>query len=212
MREIALLGAGIERAHRVGAERAKTHRRDVEHRSRIRLLAIRATDGDAKFLVGMRLRRHRMVHPFIAFAIDVLLGAERPLVEHHLGALIDHRAGVAARTACRPSRSRRNIAASPGGFLPAGSADAPRSDNCAAPRGSSAGGRECRAAVRRAENDHRDQHQVEHLVIEDPDAEKQCRDDAADRQNDEAWRERKHQRFHGIPLADPAVIVFAAAA
>src|SRR3982750_1526484 len=36
-----------------------------------------------------------MVHPFVTFAIDVLLSAERPLVELHLGALIDQRTGVA---------------------------------------------------------------------------------------------------------------------
>src|SRR5258707_20226 len=46
---------------------------------------------------SLTLRRHRMVHPLIALAIDVLLGAERPLVEHHLGTLIDHRAGVAGK-------------------------------------------------------------------------------------------------------------------
>jgi len=58
--------------------------------------AIRSADADAEFLVGMRLRRDRMMHPFIALAIDILLGAERPLVEHHLRALIDHSAGIAA--------------------------------------------------------------------------------------------------------------------
>ena len=52
MREAALLGAGVERAHRVGAERAEAHRGDVEDRGRIRLGAIRAADGDAEFLVG----------------------------------------------------------------------------------------------------------------------------------------------------------------
>ena len=53
-----------------------------------------------------------------------------------------------------------------------------------------------------AEDDDRNQDQIEHLVIDDPDAEQQSRDDAANRQNDEAWRERKHQRFHGTPRAD----------
>ena len=48
-----------------------------------------------------------------------------------------------------------------------------------------------------AENQDRDHDQIEHLVIDDPDAEKQRRDDAANRQNDEAWRERKQQCFHG---------------
>src|SRR6187402_3931617 len=36
MRETALPGAGIQRPHGLGAERAKTHRRDVEDRCRIR--------------------------------------------------------------------------------------------------------------------------------------------------------------------------------
>ncbi len=36
-----------------------------------------------------------MVHPLVAFLVDVLLGAERALVELHLGALIDQRAGIA---------------------------------------------------------------------------------------------------------------------
>src|SRR3569623_492719 len=93
--EAALLRAGIERAHRVRAEGTEAHRRDVEHRGRIRPGAIGPTDGDTKLLRGMRLRRHRVMHPLVALAIDVLLGAERTLVELHLGALIDHRAGVA---------------------------------------------------------------------------------------------------------------------
>src|ERR1700685_3643913 len=50
-----------------------------------------------------------------------------------------------------------------------------------------------------AENQNRDQNQIERLVIDDPDAEQQGRDDGANRKNDEAWRERKHQRFHGTP-------------
>src|SRR6201989_26024 len=96
MGEAALFGARVQRAYRVGAERTKTHRRDIEYRCRLRPLAIRSADGDAEFLLGMRLGSHRMMHPFVALAIDVLLGAERPLVEHHLGALVDQRAGVAA--------------------------------------------------------------------------------------------------------------------
>src|SRR5882672_9550686 len=96
MCEATLFRAGIERAHRVGTERAEAHGRDIEDRSRIGLGAVRAPDGDAELLAGASLWRHRMVHPFIAVAIDVLLGPERPLVEHHLGALIDQRAGVAA--------------------------------------------------------------------------------------------------------------------
>ena len=37
MREVAFLGARVQRAYGVCAERAKTHRRNVEHRGRIRL-------------------------------------------------------------------------------------------------------------------------------------------------------------------------------
>ena len=40
--EIAELGAPVERADRVRAERAEAHRRDVEYRSRIRLRRIAA--------------------------------------------------------------------------------------------------------------------------------------------------------------------------
>jgi hypothetical protein len=50
----------------------------------------------------------------------------------------------------------------------------------------------------RGENSDRDQDEVDHLVVSKPDTDKQYRDDGANRQNDEAWRERKHQRFHGI--------------
>src|SRR2546423_14702762 len=44
MREAALFRASVERAHRIGTERAEAHRRDVEDRCRIRLGAIRASD------------------------------------------------------------------------------------------------------------------------------------------------------------------------
>jgi hypothetical protein len=58
MREAALFGAGVQRAHRVRTKRAKAHRRDIEHRRRIRLAAIGATDGNAKLLDGAGHRRH----------------------------------------------------------------------------------------------------------------------------------------------------------
>src|SRR5205807_782355 len=52
VREAAFFRPRIERAYRVGAERAKAHRRNVEHRGRIRLAAIGAADGDAEFLAA----------------------------------------------------------------------------------------------------------------------------------------------------------------
>jgi hypothetical protein len=50
-----------------------------------------------------------------------------------------------------------------------------------------------------AEDEQRDEDDVERLriVIEDADAEQQRRDDGTDGKNDETWRERKQQRFHG---------------
>jgi hypothetical protein len=44
-------------------------------------------------------------------------------------------------------------------------------------------------------------------VIEEADTQQQGRDDSADRQDDEAWRERKQQRFHGTPQARSASLL-----
>src|SRR5579872_80811 len=97
MGEAALGGAFVECAHGVGAERAETHRGNIEDRDRIRLGAIGTADGNPKMLrIVHRLRRHRMTQPFVTLSVDVELRAERPLVELQLGALIDDRAFVAA--------------------------------------------------------------------------------------------------------------------
>ena len=94
MRETALSCPGVQRAHGVGlsapkliAEMLKT---DAEYG-----LAQSAPPMVSGFRAAESLRRHRMMHPFVTLAIDVFLGAERPLVELHLGALIDQRAGIA---------------------------------------------------------------------------------------------------------------------
>src|ERR1700688_4482664 len=83
MGEAAFFGAGIQRAHGIGTERAETHRGDVEDRGRIRLGAIWAANGDAKLPLGTRLPPHRMVNPFIALAIYVFLGSECSLLWDH---------------------------------------------------------------------------------------------------------------------------------
>jgi hypothetical protein len=151
-----------------------------------------------------------MVHPFVALAIDILLGAERPLVELHLGALIDHRAGVAAE--------RHAVLLALEEILPhlrpdlfEQEADMRRDRIIAQNRVVLL--REIAKAEQRegAENQDRHHDQFPHLGIgiHDPDREQQSRDDGADRQDDEARRERKHQRFHGTPRADCAVIVLA---
>src|SRR5580700_2810453 len=76
MGKAALFRAGVERADRIGAERAEAHRRDVEHRNRIRFQTVRPADADAERLGGDRPRRNGMLEPFIARRIDVELRAE----------------------------------------------------------------------------------------------------------------------------------------
>ena len=96
MGETAGLGALVEGANGVRAQGAEAHGRDVEHRGVVGLGAVGAADGDPERLDRVRPRHHRVLHPFESVAIDVVLGPERALVEHHLGALIDHRPLVAA--------------------------------------------------------------------------------------------------------------------
>ena len=202
VREATLPGPRIQRTHRIGAKRTETHRRNIEDRRRIRPGAIGSADGDAEFLLGMRLRRHRMVHPLITLAVDVFLGAEGPLVEHHLGALIDHRAGVAGK--------RHAVLLALEEILPHFGPDLfeqktdVRRDRIVTQNGVALLRQVAKAEERqRAEEDDRDQHDFPYLLVmvENPDAEQQCRDDGADRQHDEAWRERKQQRFHQSPSA-----------
>ena len=59
---------------------------------------------------------------------------------------------------------------------------------------------------------HHDDVKCLRIVIEQADAEQQGRDDGADRQDDEAWRERKQQRFHGTLGQISAVLSFPAVA
>ena len=201
MREAALLGAGVQRPHGVGAERAKTHRRDVEDRCRIRLGAIGAADGDAELLArAKRLRRHRMVHPFITLAIDVFLGTERPLVEHHLGALIDQGAGVAGERHAVLLALEEVLPHLRANFLEQETnmrRDRIVAQNRVVLLQEIANAEKCEGA----EDHDRDQQDFPHLrvMVENPDADQQGGDDGADRQHDVAWRERQQQRFHRIP-------------
>src|SRR3954451_516881 len=195
VREAALLGTGIQRAHGVRAERAKTHRGDVEHRSRIRLWAIRSADGDAEFLLGMRLRRDRVMHPLITLAVNVLLSAKRTFVELHLGALIDHRTDV--------TRERHAVLLALEEVLPHLRAylfeqktDMRRDRIVAQNRVTLL--HEVADAKRRqrAEDQDRDQQDVEDLAVGDADADQQRGDHRADRQDDEARGEWQQQGFH----------------
>ena len=91
VRKAAELGALVQSPDRIGAERAETHRRNIEKRRRIGLPALRSADRHPEILRRDIDRCDRMGEPFEIFGVDVKLRAKRPLVELPLGALIDDR-------------------------------------------------------------------------------------------------------------------------
>src|SRR5438270_8547690 len=143
-----------------------------------------------------------MMHPFVTLAIDVLLSAERPFVELHLGALIDHGAGVAGE--------RHAVLLALEEVLPDLRADLFKQEtnmrrdrivaqNCVVllQEIANAEQREC------AENHDRNQQDFPRLrvMVENPDTGQQGGYDGADRQHDVAWREWQQQRVHRNPQA-----------
>ena len=105
--EAAHLRALVERADGVGAERAEAHGRDVEHGGRVGLRAVRAADrrrGTARRDGG--LGAIEWLHPLEAVVVDVVLRAERPLVE-----LPSWRAGRRSR-ACRAENGAPSLSPS----------------------------------------------------------------------------------------------------
>ena len=92
MGEAPGLGALVERADRVGGERAEAHGGDVEQGARIGLLAVGSADLHAEVMALDIRRRHGMGEPFIALPIDILLGAEGAALELALRAGVDHAA------------------------------------------------------------------------------------------------------------------------
>src|SRR3954454_10821715 len=200
VREAAFLGAGVQGPHRVRAERAETHRRDIEHRCRIGFCAVRTADADAEFFRRIRPRRHGMMHPFVAFGVDVLLGAEWPLVEHHFRALVDHGASVAAERHAVLLALEEILPHLRPDFLEQ-EADM-RRDRIVSQNRVIFLQQVAEAEQRQAaENQDRDDDDIDDLLVDYPDADQQHRYHAADRENDVARRERSHQRFHGIPRA-----------
>ncbi|MCY1179726.1 hypothetical protein D9M73_201400 [compost metagenome] len=90
--EVAELGALVERADGVGAEGAETHGRDVEHRGRIGLGALRPAHQHAEGVrVAERRRAHGMADEFEAGLVDVDQGAEGLVAPFVLGPRIDQR-------------------------------------------------------------------------------------------------------------------------
>src|SRR6516225_11371388 len=75
------LGAPVESANGVGAQRAEAHGGNVEQRQRVGLAAVGPAHRDAKVITFDRARNDRMIDPLEVVAVDVLLRAERPLVE-----------------------------------------------------------------------------------------------------------------------------------
>ena len=97
MGKAAEAGAAVQRPDGVGRQRAEAHRRDVEHRGIIGLAAGRAADPQAEAFAGRGFGRDRMVQPFEMAVIDIVVGAEGPLVELVLGPLVDDGALVARK-------------------------------------------------------------------------------------------------------------------
>src|SRR5471032_1474206 len=59
--KVAELGALVQRANGVGAQRAEAHGRDIEHRRRVRLSALRTADHDPESArVAQWRRTHRV--------------------------------------------------------------------------------------------------------------------------------------------------------
>ena len=98
MEEPALLRALVHRPHGIGRQRPIAHRRDVQEAGGIELRAGRAADSDPhRIVMRCRLGGQRVMQPLVLVGIDVVLRAERPLIELFLGALIDNRPLVAGK-------------------------------------------------------------------------------------------------------------------
>ena len=101
MGKAANLRALVQRQDGIGRQRAKAHRRDVEHagmvglgagRHRLRWRIGRATNPDAEIMAVQPCGCHRVVDPFIAACAHIHQGAERAVVRVSLGTLVDQRA------------------------------------------------------------------------------------------------------------------------
>jgi hypothetical protein len=89
----------VERADRVGRQRAEAHGGDVEHRGVVRLETVGAADANPEIVILEMGRREGMRDPFVARLVDIVFGAEGALVELALGALVGERALVARERA-----------------------------------------------------------------------------------------------------------------
>src|SRR5882672_5795234 len=88
VREVAELRTLVERADRIGAERAEAHRGDVEQGQGIGLAAFRSANRHTEVVTGRWHRHERVIDPFEIGTVNVLLRPKWPLVELAFGALI----------------------------------------------------------------------------------------------------------------------------
>ena len=88
MDEVAELRTTVERANSIARQRPEAHRRDVEHRHRIRLSAALA-HHHAEVRRGNARWRQRMADPLVPRHLHIDFGAERTAIDFALGALIN---------------------------------------------------------------------------------------------------------------------------
>src|SRR2546430_583330 len=89
-RETSELGSPVEGANGICAQRAEAHGGNVEEREGVGLATVGAADRDAKVVALDRTGNDRMIDPLEVVAVDVLLRAERPLVERALRPLVSN--------------------------------------------------------------------------------------------------------------------------
>jgi hypothetical protein len=92
VRKPAALGPFVEGANGICAQRAEAHGGNVKDRKRVGMATVIAADRDAKIMAIRLSGVDRVTDPLEALAINVLMGAERALVESALRALIRYRA------------------------------------------------------------------------------------------------------------------------
>ncbi len=88
VREVAFLGAEIERHDRVSRERAEAHRRHVEDRQAVRLSTVGA-DQHAEVMTVQFGRRKRVADPLVPDGFYIEFGAVGPAVDVVFCPLID---------------------------------------------------------------------------------------------------------------------------
>ena len=89
MREAANPRAAVQRADGIGRKGAETHRRYVEDGCVIGFAALRTADHQAEAAGGNGPGRDGVVEPFELALINIVVRAERPLVELVLRPLVD---------------------------------------------------------------------------------------------------------------------------